>query len=105
VLLGAFSHNPDLDGEGLRNHLESQGLAKELSDILNESVYRLATFAGPRADPGSVAQTWLALYRDYEGEALKQEVRSGWKQAFQMSSEDDEQRLRTMVELKAGERS
>ncbi|HQX26742.1 MAG TPA: DNA primase [Alphaproteobacteria bacterium] len=105
VLLGAFSHNPDLDGEGLQNHLESQGLAKELSDILNESVYRLATFAGPRADPGSVAQTWLALYRDYEGEALKQEVRSGWKQAFQMSSEDDEQRLRTMVELKAGERS
>ncbi|MGB4106987.1 MAG: DNA primase [Alphaproteobacteria bacterium] len=103
ALLTAFSDNPDLDREALKNHLEVQGFTKELSDILSESVYRLATFAGPRANHGSVAQTWMALYRDYEGDVMKQEMQSGWKQAFQASSEDDEERLRTLVGLKAGE--
>lgn len=102
-LLAALSENPALDREALLNHLESQGLEKEISDIVNESVYVHASFAGPYADPGHVAQTWLAFCRDLQQKAYRQEVQSGWRQAFRASSTEDEERLQAMIHIKAGE--
>jgi DNA primase len=103
AVIGALSEHPDLDREGLKNHLESQGLDKETSDILNESVYVHASFAGPAADPGTVGVTWVTFFQDAQRSQHRQEMRSGWKQAFLTSNEDDEEKLRAMMELKAGE--
>ena len=103
ALLAALSDNPALDREALRNHLESQGLAKETSDIVNESVYVHASFASPQADPGLVAQAWLAFCRDIQQKAHRQEMQSGWRQAFLASSTEDEERLQAMMDIKAGD--
>ena len=102
-LLAVLSDNPALDRNALRNHLESQGLEKEISDIVNVSVYAHASFAGPYADPGHVAQAWLAFCRDLQQRAYRQEVQSGWRQAFRASSTEDEERLQAMINIKAGE--
>jgi DNA primase len=102
-LLAVLSDNPALDRQALRNHLESQGLEKELSDIVNESVYVHASFAGPQADPGIVGQTWLAFCQDVQRSTHRQEMQSGWKQAFLTSSKEDEEKLQAMMELKTGE--
>ncbi len=103
AVVTALSADPTLDREALQNHLKLQGLDKETGDIVNESVYVHASFAGPAAEAGIVASTWLAFCQDVQRRVHRQEMKTGWKEAFLSSNEDDEDKLRAMMEIKAGE--
>ena len=99
--------DPALDTEGLCAKLESQGFEKERDDILNESVYVHAAFArkGTFATLGEThMQTqWLSYYEGLQGQGLNEEVKAGWKSAFESSNEEQEDRLRDMVRIKGSE--
>lgn len=103
ALANALSGNAALDREALMTHLASQGLEKETGDIINESVYVHASFAGPMADSGIVSALWLEFCADLQRNQARNEIRGGWKQAFLSSNEGDEEKLRAMVDIKAGE--
>jgi DNA primase len=102
-IINALDSNPDLDREGLRNHLNHNGFSQEMDDILGESVYVHAAFARPGADPGSVEFKLLEWLSELQGRDWK-EINTGWKSAFQSSSEEEEEKLRHMVRIKASDR-
>lgn len=104
AVISALAAEPGLDRDGLRHHLEDQGFAKEMSDILCESVYLHAAFAGPDMDSGAVAEKWLELWHSMQNRHLQQEVRQGWKRAFDASSEEEEDRVRHIMSSGEAER-
>ena len=103
-------HEPEhdqLDSKSLRNILESSGFEQETGDILCESVYVHAAFARIDAietmGEDHFQQSWLALYGAMQGQNLDEEVKAGWKSAFESSNETEENRLRTIVQGKGSE--
>jgi len=102
AIISALDDDPALDREGLRNHLKSQGFEEEMGDILVESVYVHASFAAPDADSGQVGQKWMEFWQDVQGRNLDREISSGWRQ---VASEEDEEKLRNMVQARASERA
>ena len=101
----ALGETPGLDREALHNHLNLSGFGQEMGDILNESVYVHAAFASPTADSGSVAANWVEFWRSMQGHNIHDEIKKGWKQAFHLSSEDEEEKLRNMLRMKASDAS
>ena len=103
AMISALEADPDLDREALHNHLNMCGFEQEMDDILNESVYVHAAFASPLADSASVAAKWLEFWRSLQGHDIQDEIRKGWKQAFHLSSEDEEEKLRAMLRMKTSD--
>ena len=96
--------NPDLDSAALKDHLIAAGFEQEIGDILSESVYVHAAFCAPSFDSGLVEgrlQEWL----NEVGERDWTEITEGWKEALYNSSEDDEAKLREMIQAKVSDSS
>ncbi len=102
-MIGALAGNPGLDSEGLQFHLKEIGLEREIGDILSESVYVHASFSRVDADPGAVAGNLTARLEELQGRSMEQEIKSGWKKAFRASNEEEEEKLRNMVKVRASE--
>lgn len=97
-IIVALEENENLDRGALIDHLKAAGFSQEVDDILNESVYRHAAFVAPgREQPLEVADLWLELWLDIQGQGMKREMRAGWKSAFYNASEDEEEKLRQMT--------
>ena len=108
AVIEALSSDHGLDSQGLRAHLMDQGLKKEIDDILSESVYVHAAFARPSGDSEDinlhdVAQNWREFFKSLKNSALEQEIRDGWKQAFEASNTEAEDKLRSLMQGKASE--
>jgi DNA primase len=103
AMVGALEEDSSLDCAALRNHLNHNGFSQEMDDILSESVYVHAAFTRPGADPGTVESKLTAWLGEVQGRDWK-EINSGWKKAFDSSSEDEEEKLRHMVKIKATDR-
>ncbi len=106
-VIASLNEDASLDTEGLCAKLEFQGFEKERDDILNESVYVHAAFArqGAFASLGEshMQKQWLSYYEGLQGQGLNEEVKAGWKSAFESSNEQQEDRLRDMVRIKGSE--
>lgn len=101
-IIAILSDDPDLDRMAVQNHLIEAGFEQEMGDILSESVYVHAAFAAPSFDSDDVERKlreWLseAEQRDWT------EIKAGWKEAFYSSSEDEEQKLREMIQVKVSD--
>ena len=105
AMIAALQENPDLDSQALHNHLNMCGFEQEMGDILNESVYVHAAFASPQADSALVAAKWREFWQSIEGQTIQREIKRGWRQAFDLSSEDEEEKLRNMMRFKASDGS
>ncbi len=106
-VITSLSEDPELDTEGLCSKLESCGFEKEIDDILNESVYVHAAFSRKGAldtiGEISMQSQWVSYYEGLQGQGLSEEVKAGWKSAFESSNEQQEDRLRDMVRIKSSE--
>ena len=99
-----------IDSKALQSHLRSEGFEQEMRDILNESVYRHADFASPSYEPqddedSTVEQKWLQHWSSIQRMSLKEETERGWKDAVEHSNENDEERLRLMMQIESEEAS
>ncbi len=96
-VISILTHEPDLNRDSLCNHLISQGFEKEISDILNESVYVHARFASPGVEAESVTGKWMELWDAVQERGARHEIKQGWKQAFEESSEETEDKMRYII--------
>lgn len=98
---------PDLDFETLSSNLKSTGFDKEIDDILSESVYVHAAFARSgaleRLGEETVQGQWMELYNGLQEQSLGDEVKAGWRAAFETSNEEEEGRLRDIVRIRGSE--
>ena len=106
-IITILTESPDLDFEVLSSTLESKGFEKEIGDILNESVYVHAAFARTGSldslgEPEMLAR-WTSCYEGLKQQDLGDEVKAGWKAAFENSNEEEEDRLRDMLRIKSSE--
>ncbi len=100
-LLSILSDNPISDSDELVEHLKNSGFSEEMGDICNESVYVHATFCSPSANKESIQSKWLEYWNDGNKAGLEEEIQNGWKRAYLDSSEEDEERLRNLLLMKA----
>lgn len=80
-------------------YLKKSGYAQEIGDICSESVYVHASFCSPSAGE-DVQSQWLEYCKDGNAAGLDEEIQDGWKRAYNASSEEDEERLRTLVQIR-----
>lgn len=104
AILMTLEKEPELESDALRSILESEGFGKEIDDILNESVYVHAAFSRKGAfqpeKEAEILKQWRTIYQALEAQGSKNEVRQGWKQAFENSSEEEENILKEMINIK-----
>ncbi|MEZ5918813.1 MAG: DNA primase [Alphaproteobacteria bacterium] len=91
-----------LDAAALRSMLCASGFEQECRDILSESVYVHAAFCRPGTEAGEVEALWRDLWRERERRDVLQEVRDGRKEAFRLSSTEEEDRLKSLHQAGAG---
>ncbi len=102
-IIEALCERPELDREGLVTYLKEHGFAKELDDILCESVYIHAGFASPLAKQEDILSKWQSVLQAFRAKYMEQEVKAGWREAFDSSSEEGEERLRETLRSQSGE--
>lgn len=102
-VVGLLSSNPELPRDNILEELKKNGLSKEISDILNESVYVHASFCSPHADGSDVQAKWIAYWNDGQGAAFGNEIRNGWMQAYQELSTEEEEKLKNIIVTKSAE--
>ncbi len=102
-IVSALSDNPDLDSRALQEHLKQEGYKKEIGDILNESVYVHASFCAPTTDSGLVESKWKTFYKDVQGMSLNKEIKTGWKNAFDASNEEGEEKVRNLLRARTAQ--
>ncbi len=93
----------DVSRESLVLQLENEGYSQEIRDICNESVYVHASFCSPSANEENILSKWLEYWNDYSTAGLEEEIHDGWKRAYMEASEQEEEKLRTLMSVKAGE--
>lgn len=98
-----LSGEPDVGHDDLISYLNNKGYAQEISDICNESVYVHASFCSPSANEENILSKWLEYWNDYNAAGLEEEIHDGWKRAYLDSSEQEEEKLRSLLSAKAGE--
>lgn len=98
----ALSDDPDLDTAALKAHLNESGFEQEMGDILSESVYVHAAFSAPAFDETLVEGKFREWMNEVQGRDWS-EIKDGWKDAFHTSNEDEENRLREMIQIKASD--
>jgi DNA primase len=106
MLLEAGLHDEQaLDAAALQNTLKTQGFTQEVGDILNESVYVHASFCRPEGAIAIGEMECAAQWRSLRDRLLHQsqnmEIKQGWMKAFENANEEEENKLRDMVRLKA----
>ena len=96
-----------LDSGGLRTKLTQNGFEQEIDDICSESVYVHAAFSRIGAleavGEGQALQQWREIYNGLQGDTLDQEVKRGWRKAFENSSEEEENILKDMIRTKCSD--
>jgi DNA primase len=75
TVLSTLSHNPELDGEGLKAHLMQDGIGEDLERILSESVYIHAPFARPSTEVSEALSGWREAWGAYEKVRTEREVK------------------------------
>ncbi len=98
-----LSEFDEIKREELIVHLENEGYAQEIRDICNESVYVHASFCSPSANEENILSKWLEYWNDYSAAGLEEEIHDGWKRAYLDSSEQEEEKLRSLLSVKTGE--
>jgi DNA primase len=73
-VLNTLSGAPDLDFEGLADHLRSTGLRDTLGGLLSRRVYNHARFARPDQPLTDAEKGWEQLYRLYRRTQLLEEI-------------------------------
>lgn len=100
-------HEEGLDASELQSRLKAQGFSQEIGDILCESVYVHAAFCRPEGTHAlgemETATQWREVRDRLHQKAQVQEMKQGWQNAFESANEEEENRLRDMVRLKASE--
>ncbi|MCK5374420.1 MAG: DNA primase [Alphaproteobacteria bacterium] len=98
-----LSGAPDAGHDDLVHYLEDLGYAQEISDICNESVYVHASFCSPSANEENILSKWLEYWNDYNAAGLEEEIHDGWKRAYLDSSQQEEEKLRSLLSARTGE--
>ena len=109
-LITSLCEDPDLDTEAVKHHLNLQGYEQEIGDIACESVYVHAVFCRPpqrgddqEADTHAKAQDWKRIYESMKQNGVAEEIRDGWKQAYENENEEEERKLQEFVTSRKSE--
>lgn len=102
-IIGFLCENPDSDRSELLAHLGAQGFSQEIDDICSESVYVHASFCSPSANEENIQSNWLEYWNDCNSAGLEEEIQKGWKRAYFDSNEKEEEKLRSLLSMKANE--
>jgi len=93
----------EINREELTRYLEEKGYTQEIRDICCESVYVHASFCSPSANEENILSNWLEYWNAYSAAGLEEEIHDGWKRAYLDSSQQEEEKLRSLLSVKAGE--
>ena len=99
-IVTVLCEEPDLESKSLQARLHENGFKKEIGDILNESVYVHASFCAPASDSSGVAKKWIDFYKDVQDISLSKEIKTGWRDAFETSNQEDEDRVMSLVQAR-----
>lgn len=102
-LCAFLGEEPDLNREKLVDYLGNEGYSQEIRDICNESVYVHALFCSPSANEENVLSELLTFWNDYNKVGLEEETHKEWTHAFFDSSEEGEEKARSLLFASDGE--
>jgi DNA primase len=94
-LWSILSENEIVEADSLKASLAEQGYGEELDFVLSRTTYMHGRFAAPEA-LGDVASKWLEFFADSRDKALNQELKAGWKEAFDNTDSEAEDRMRAL---------
>lgn len=97
AVINQIEIDSDIDSENLRSSLALAGFEQECDDILSESVYLHAAFCRPKSGPDLVEAQWMEIWKSLQSKGMEEEIKRGWKKAFENSNEDEEEKMRAMV--------
>lgn len=117
-VISYLSEAEDQSSEKIIQYLDGQGFSRELEHILSPATYTHGRFAAPirmirkkegekeieveeELDYTAIKQKWLALCENCSNSGLQREISNGWKNAFQSSNEEEEEKLRQILKGKS----
>lgn len=98
AIIHVFHANQGLDSKALQRQIKDGNCAEQLDDILSSRTYIHAKFCAPGQDPAEVKEKWQRLLKEIQSGTVKGEIQKGWKHAFQNADEQEENRLRTLLD-------
>lgn len=93
ALLEGLADDQSLDTARLCSYLSQAGYAKEMRDIVHESVYVHASFAAPHYKGDDIAKRWHEVGEHAQTPLTKAEERASWGQVVLAGDAEQEQRL------------
>jgi len=100
AVLSTLTLYPDLDGQGVKNHLIGQGFTAELETVLSDTVLTHAGFAKAGADDLVALNGWKEAWAALEQIAREQDFKVAQGQAYQDLTPENEERLLALRNLK-----
>src|SRR5690606_39180127 len=92
--------NPDLDEKALKTHLIEQGFEGELQRILTDSIYTHASFARARKEADEALGPWREAWKTLEDQSSAADLERAKAALMQDLTEDNENRLKALREIR-----
>lgn len=100
AVLSTLGQNPDLDAEGLSNHLIERGFEGELQHVLCDSVYTHAAFSRPSTDEGDALTGWREAWKSLQDHGARADLEQAKAALRENLSEDNENRLNALRDIR-----
>ena len=98
--LSTLNRGSGLDVQGLKAHLTEQGYGEELGRLLSDSLYTHASFAKPNAEPAIALAAWQEAWKAMQAHGAKGELRQAIQAMKEDLSEENENRLNALREIR-----
>ncbi|MDX2145033.1 MAG: DNA primase [Rhodospirillaceae bacterium] len=93
-----LAHQPDLDSQTLRAHLDGLGYGRELDALLGQDTYVHAAFARPQADLTDATKGWDHTFSLCERSGLETDFRQAQAEFVQNPTEESFSALKSLAE-------
>lgn len=117
-IISYLSEAEGVTSDDVVKYLDAQGFSRDLEHILSPATYTHGRFSAPirtmkkmdgedmieeteEPDYAAIKQKWIALCESCTNSGFQKEISNGWKNAFQSSNEEEEEKLRQILKEKS----
>ena len=105
AVLSTLNLRPDLDADGLKNHLNETGFEDDLKLLLSDKIYTHASFAKPSKDVGITLNLWREAWKSMELQDVKGDIDMAIRAMKENPNEENENRLKALRDIRKAQDS